>query len=272
MRAAPGFCRPFCRDCFPDSLPTPLPCRFRGPAGQCPGGLRAPARGHARAGAPPAVHPERFRQRQHAHAPCARFAGQHLRGRAPRAAQPGLPGEHRQRRHRGRAQVLPAAARRALRGTDARGLRARGAGRCAHLGLRQCAAGPLRDQEGEQLRLAGRGRPGLGVAAGVGHRRHPGQGGQRDDHRRAVLRPLLPAVRALCAPGAAGQRRPCPCPRHPGAGPGAGAAGHRQRRVPCPAASAQPLPLQEPEAEQRAAATALPPDAAMPPAAPVGQQ
>ena len=39
-----------------------------------------------------------------------------------------------------------------------------------------------------------------------------------------------------------------------------------------PAASSQPLPLQEPEAEQRAAATALPPDAAMPPAAPVGQQ
>lgn len=61
-------------------------------------------------------------------------------------------------------------------------------------------------------------------------------------------------------------RAPAPAPA---AVPSATAAAVAQ-----PAASAQPLPLQEPEAEQRAeaAATALPPDAAMPPAAPVGQQ
>ncbi len=171
-------------------LPPPIGCAARRSRHRLRAAVRLfrHVRLHAQPGRRAPVRSRRFRERQHPHPPHQCAQGPGLRSRAPGSAEPGLPGEHRHRRVGGGPQVFPALRRYPLRSGDARGLRARRARRPAHRRLRQRAAGPLRHQEDQQLRIAGRRRAGLAVAARVRIGRHPGQGGQRDRQRQALLR------------------------------------------------------------------------------------
>ncbi len=208
----------------------------------------------------PAVRPCTCRLRQHI-APCELRArslrldhhpyprlrghrGPDLRGRAPRAAEPGLHDHGCQRRPRDRAQELPAGGRGACRGRVPRGLRAREhkkrQGQQEHRGFCDRAAGPLRHQEGEQLGQPGRGRDRLALAAVLGQRRRDGEGRERDADRRALLRPLLRAARPLPAGFSTPTRRASPSalaggPAHPPTPPGAPPAEPVLRAVPSPA-------------------------------------
>jgi PAS domain S-box-containing protein len=114
-----------------------------------------------------------------------------LRSRAAGTAQPGLPADHGEVRFHQRQQEFPARGRGACADRISCRMCPGRPSRQALDGVRQCHPGPLRTQEEPELDDRRRQRDRIGIDPADAKRRFAGQGGQRNDPRRTVLRPLL---------------------------------------------------------------------------------
>ena len=110
-----------------------------------------------------------------------------LRGRAARAAEPGLRGVVVAQRRGRRQQEFPAEQRHARRDRVSRRVRGRECGRLVEHRVRERGAGPLYAEEVEYVGQRRLERVRLAVAADRVERRRARQDRERDDSRRRVL-------------------------------------------------------------------------------------